>query len=387
MSSSPPEAKMAEAVPDQQQQQQLRAEAEQHLANLLNMFTVGVESANLLFDKKCPQAARYRALLLGRNAEEAKASYNDLFAARIESELPYSCLKIDAHHSTVQTKDPAGFNPQQIINKLRVVSQVILKSYPKEFGRACEHDGQTMSDTVVKALFGINNNNSKISKNTDPVRFHELDLSYATTRKLFDACFERWKVSGKMDEEMAVQAYKQVVIDGKPLSESKAPILVNAAFNSSKAATLDQGQEEDGPSSISDLKPSAKRGRGTKSAVLPEESPSKKNKSMVTSQFVYTLVYTEGGPGSNKSPGSDVIVGLYSSPKSAIKYAKLAFEEKSGGSYKNGKFTKTNKTLEKTVDNTKTISEGGGILLLQKDLQGSWKQMSVEKRELDTVCV
>jgi hypothetical protein len=108
-------------------------------------------------------------------------------------------------------------------------------------------------------------------------------------------------------------------------------------------------------------------------------SEAEKSKKAKIPQDIYILLYTEGGP--YREDFVPEIIGVYSSKTLAIQNAKIAFEDKSYGSYINGDFTEP-MVFDKTDDNTESIGDEGDVLF-QKDREGDWNKISLRKKELD----
>jgi hypothetical protein len=108
-------------------------------------------------------------------------------------------------------------------------------------------------------------------------------------------------------------------------------------------------------------------------------SEAKTSKKAKIPQYIYILLYTEGGPYCDDFILE--ILGVYSSKTLAIENAKIAFEDKSNGFYKNGEFTEP-EIFEETDDNTESIGDEG-VVLLQKDQEGDWNMISLGKKQLD----
>jgi hypothetical protein len=108
-------------------------------------------------------------------------------------------------------------------------------------------------------------------------------------------------------------------------------------------------------------------------------SEAERSKKAKIPQYIYILLYTEGGPYSEEFVPE--ILGVYSSKTLAMQNAKVAFEDRSNGFYKNGEFTEPD-IFEETDDNTESIVDEG-ILLFQKDREGDWNKISLKKKLLD----
>jgi hypothetical protein len=94
-------------------------------------------------------------------------------------------------------------------------------------------------------------------------------------------------------------------------------------------------------------------------------------------QGIYILLYTEGGP---YCPDFiPEILGLYSSKTRAIQDAKVAFEKRSNGCYKNGGWRED---MANHVDNTESIGDVGSVFLM-RDMEGYWYRISLGKKQID----
>jgi hypothetical protein len=120
----------------------------------------------------------------------------------------------------------------------------------------------------------------------------------------------------------------------------------------------------------------SERKRAQETSTPSEVERSKKAK---IPQYIYILLYTEGGP--YREEFEPEIIGVYSCKTLAIQNAKVAFEDNSNGFYINGEFTEP-MVFDEIDDSTESIGDEGDVLF-QKDREGEWNKISLKKKELD----
>lgn len=87
-------------------------------------------------------------------------------------------------------------------------------------------------------------------------------------------------------------------------------------------------------------------------------SEAERSKKAKLPQYIYILLYTEGGPYSEVTSET---IGVYSSKTLALQNAKVAFEDRSNGFYKNGEFTEPDIFDDADDDNTESIGDDGVV--------------------------
>jgi hypothetical protein len=73
-------------------------------------------------------------------------------------------------------------------------------------------------------------------------------------------------------------------------------------------------------------------------------------------------------------------VGVYDTKKTALKQAKIKFEELSHGCYEEGAFPHP-ENFEETLDNCATVGDKG-VVLLQRDMEGEEEKVEIQKMPL-----
>jgi hypothetical protein len=116
-------------------------------------------------------------------------------------------------------------------------------------------------------------------------------------------------------------------------------------------------------------------------------SEAEKSKKAKIPQYIYILLYEEGGL---HSVATKEIIGVYSSETLAKQNAKMAIDGRSNGFYINGKFKKpsvsvaTNDYTGSGSDEDDEDDEGEGCcLFFQSDRKGEFNKISLLKKGLD----